>query len=296
MTSRDLPTAVVLHLGAHKTASTHLQQSIYAANRSGSVKFLGPRKLRDPGQTLPDRFGFPLDPAKSAALPAPPAGVLSGLANGAARLVFSDENFAGKLQTGWGRIPTPLYFTAPARIGALTQAIAGAGGPPLDLCLGIRDPAGYLTSSYSQILHGRRVVKPEKFRAKNPFGIVDWVDYIARLRAVSHVGSVTVWRYEDYATLFPQICMTLLGTDRVTPAAGRAQQRLSAKAMEAILLAKSLEFGNVVAEAAATYPVSGGFAPYALYDPADHLASAALYAAQWAALITMDGITTLQAQ
>ena len=294
MTSRRMPTQVVLHLGAHKTATTHLQQSIAAAGRRATYAFLGPRSLRDKGQTLPERFGFPQGPGKKAPARKNVSDVLADLSGGAPRLVLSEENFAGPLQVGWGRIPVPLYNAAPARVAALAAVIKDSGGPLLDLCLGIRDPASYLTSCYSQILHGRRVVRPDKFRDKNILEIVDWVDYVARLRAVPGVGTLSIWRFEDYPVLFPQICGVLVGDDQIAPLEGRSQQRLSVRAMEAILLAKSLDVPNVVAGAAAAYPVSDTSPAFELYDDAARARSARLYAAQCDRLNACAGVTLLR--
>lgn len=293
MTSSDLPQTVVLHLGAHKTASTHLQRSIGAAGPHDDLAFVGPPMLRGPGESLPERFGFPLDPVNGQGAALSVRDVLRGMAQGRKRLVLSDENFAGKLKTGWGRIPTPLYFTAAARVETLAARIVAAGGPPLDLCLGIRAPAGYLNSAYSQILHGKRVIDPDKFREKNPLTAIDWAQYVAALRAVPNVRSLTVWRQEDHAALFDQICKALLGRKGVKPLQERLQSRLSTQAVEAVLLAKSLNAGNVVATAAEEFPVSELYPAHDLYTAQDHAASTALYTAQWGSIAALPGVTAL---
>lgn len=295
MTLPDLPQTVVLHLGAHKTASTHLQRSIGAAGPHTDLAFVGPPMLRGPGESLPERFGFPLDPENGSASALSVRDVLRGLAQGRPRLVLSDENFAGKLKTGWGRIPTPLYFTAAQRIAALAERITHAGGPAIDLCLGLRDPAGYLNSAYSQILHGKSIVDPESFRAKNPLTVVDWATYLSGLRAVPHVRSITVWRQEDYAPLFDQICVAMLGRSDVKPLQDRLQQRLSVQAVEAVLLAKALNAGNIVADAAEEFPVSDLYPAYDLFNAKDQMTSDALYKAQWDTIAALDGVTALGA-
>ncbi len=290
-----LPKTIVLHLGAHKTASTHLQRSLAGA-KPDDVALFGPPQLRDSGDSLAERFGFPLDPTTGAVSLMSGREVLIEMAGGAHRLVLSDENFAGRIQTGWGKIPTPLYFTASKRIAALSQAVIAAGGPKVDLCLAIRDPAGYLTSCYSQILHGGRVVQPAKFMAKNALEAIDWVDYVRRLRAIPNISSVTVWRYEDYATIFGQICKAVVGTTAVPPLETRAQVRLSRAALDAVLIAKANKSENNVAAAAAIFPVSETSPPFTLYDDASQAASDTMYAAQWHQLVRMDGVTCLQAR
>ena len=294
MTTDTLPKTVVLHLGAHKTASTHLQHAIIAAKPFDDVAFFGPRLLRDKGQTIPERFGFPLDPEDAVVAPQSPAQMLRDMAGGAARLVISEESFAGKLQRGWGRIPTPLYFTAPARVATFAQIVAEAGGPAIDLCLGVRNPTDYLGSAYSQILRGNRIVLPEKYRAKNAIADIDWADYVARLRAVKGVGKITVWAYENYTGVFGQICKALIGRTDIPFPDARVQPRLSTKAVDAILIGKSFGGPDLIQRAAEALPIGPDNPAYDLYDPAEHAASRALYQDQCAAIATMPDVTFLQ--
>jgi hypothetical protein len=294
MTSQTLPSTIVLHLGAHKTASTHLQQAIMAAMPLDGVTFAGPRILRRPGQSLQERFGFPFDPTDAQVSDLSPADALADLADGADRLVLSEETFAGKLQRGWGRIPTPLYFTAPGRVTQFAHIIAKAGGPKIDLCLGLRNPTDYLGSAYSQILNGNRAILPEKYREKNPFSVVDWTDYVMRLRACPGVGRLTVWRYEEYADVFPEICTAMVGTPDIAPLPDRIQPRLSEKAVDAILIAKRWTGPEFVQQAAEALPIGPDNPPYDLYDAPTHAASGAFYAGQCATIAAMPDVTFLQ--
>ena len=294
MTSLALPSKVVLHLGAHKTASTHLQHAIIAAKPIEDVAFFGPRLLRGAGQSIPERFGFPLDPDDSVVSELSPAAMLAEMADGAGRLVISEETFAGKLQRGWGRIPTPLYYTAPARIETFAKIITGAGGPAVDLCLGIRNPSDYLGSAYSQILHGNRIVLPEKYRAKNAIADIGWEDYIGRLRAVPGVGRLTVWAYEDYAPLFPEICEAMVGVSDIPFSETRVQPRLSLKAVDAILLGKSFSGPELIQQAAEQLPIGPDNPPFDLYGAEEHAQSQSIYQAQCAAIAAMPGVTFLQ--
>ena len=285
----SLPKTIVLHIGAHKTASTHLQRSLAAADLP-DVAFHGPQDLRQPGRSLKERFRL----ARGARV-AETRATLAEMAAGAARLVLSEENFAGPLQSGWGRIPMPLYPQAADRVSALCATVARAGGPKVDLCLAIRDPALFLTSAYSQVLKGKRVVQPEKFIAKNPVAGVDWVDYVQRLRAVPGLGRLTVWRQEDYGVIFPQVCNAMVGAAPVQPFGERSQQRLSQAALDAILLAKSQGLPNVVDAAALAHPVAVETPAFHLFDAATRVRSAELYAAQCTALEATSGVTVLRA-
>ena len=294
MTSDGLPNTLVLHVGAHKTASTHLQHTLSAAKPIPNTAFWPPRLLRGPGESVPERFGFPLDPETAIVSDKSPKEMLIKMADGADRLVISEETFAGRLQRGWGRIPTPLYFTATGRIASFAQIVAEAGGPAIDLCLGIRNPTDYLASAYSQILNGNRVVLPEKYRERNDIADIDWTDYVQRLRAVPGVGRLTVWRHEDYADLFPQICVEMVGTDDIPVLAGRVQQRLSSKAVDAILLSKSWSGPEMIHQAANALPIGPDNSPYDLYDTETHAQSQAFYRTQCRAIAAMPNVTFLQ--
>jgi len=109
------------------------------------------------------------------------------------------------------------------------------------------------------------------------------------------VRSVTVWRQEEYASLFDQICAAMLGRSDVKPLQDRLQQRLSVQAVEAVLLAKSLNAGNIVADAAEEFPVSDLHRAYDLFDAKDHMTSDALYRAQWDTIAALNGVTALGA-
>lgn len=294
MISRSIPSTLVLHLGAHKTASTHLQHSIMAALPLDGVTFAGPQILRGRGKSLPERFGFPLDPDDAQVSELSPHDALVELADGADRLVLSEETFAGKMQRGWGRIPTPLYFTAPQRVAKFAHIISEGGGPPIGLCLSMRNPTDYLGSAYSQILNGNRIILPEKYRDKNPFTVVDWADYCSRLRATPGVRSLTVWRYEDYADLFSQICIAVVGTAQITPLPDRIQPRLSEQAVDAILVAKHLTGPEFIHKAAQALPIGPDNPPYDLYDTQTHARSWAFYAEQCAAIAAMSDVNFLQ--
>lgn len=285
---------ITLHLGAHKTASTHLQRSIGAADLPDAVRFVGPQGLRGKGRSLPERFGFPLDPKRQPPSPVDPARALAQLAQGAARLVLSEESFAGKLQTGWGRIPNPLYHAAPDRVARLVKALQSAGVAHIDLCLAIRDPATFLTSAYSQVLHGRRMIAADKFRAKNPFELIDWHDYVTRLRGVPGISSLTIWRYEDHAAVFDKITQALVG-QAVAPLPEVVQPRMSQAAMDAAMLAKEFGVGGVARDAALALPITPQNPAFTLYDSYAQLRSDAFYAAQCAAIAAERGVTFLHA-
>jgi len=286
----DLPSEIALHIGAHKTATTHLQRSLVATQIAG-VTCIGPRCLRGRGESLPERFGFPLDPNKGGAAPRSPADELAAMAQGARRLVISEENFAGKLHFGSGRLPRPIYPSARQRLDAFSQALQGTGAQ-LSLFLAVRDPVDYLTSVYGQILQSGQLFQPADFVRKNPVTCVDWAEYVWRLLAVAGVGRVFVWRFEDYSALFSKITQSLVG-EVVPPVQDRPQARISQRALQALLDIGALIDDVPLKEAAAEFPVCQTNPPFEIYTCADHAQSSRQYRAQWDAIKTLPGVTAL---
>jgi len=287
-----MPSSIALHMGAHKTATTHLQRSLADADLPG-VSVIGPPMLRERGQTLPERFGFPLDERHAEKDPVNVSAVLRDLAGGSERLVLSDENFAGKLQTGWGRLPLPIYPTASKRLALFCEAVQAGDGPPPDLFLCIRNPTDFLTSAYSQVLHGGRRVRPAAFVAKNNPDQIDWVGYIEALKSVGEIRSFTVWRYEDYPQVFRQVTQLLTGHSGVISHEGRIQKGLSQEALDLLMRTKDAGVPLSAAEAAKVHPRHDNEPALTLYDAAVRARSVAAYADQWAVIRQMNGVTAL---
>jgi len=289
MTS-EIPSKIVLHVGAHKTASTHLQKSIEAALPLDGVTFAGPQKLRGAGNSIPELFGVPFDPRAAQVSELSPRDALIALADGADRLVLSEENFAGRIP----RKGRTLYFTGPKRVARFAAIIRDAGGPPIDLCLGMRNPTDYLASVFSQTSKGKREMPVETFLKQNVYTNINWADYVGRLRACNGIGTVTVWRQEDYADCFAQICEAMVGTSGFPPLEGRINVRLSEQAVDTIAMTRGLTDADFRREVARTLPVTADNPPYDPYDAQAHAASQDFYAEQCAAIAAMPDVTFLQ--
>ncbi len=290
------PQSVALHIGAHKTATTHLQRSFLdsaAALAAAGVQFHGPASFRGDNQTLTRRFGITPRPSESAQPMA--ADALSGLSRGAAHLILSEENFPATLGNRWGNVGMPLYADAPRRVRILAKRIAPAS---LDVFLAIRHPTTFLNSAYGQVLLAGRYVKPERFHEKNPLVGVDWADLVERLRATPGLRRLTVWRYEDYQTVFPQIAEAMAGPaagPRVSPVETRVHQRLSALAVSK--LAESVKYNQPrpkVAVLQAAFPTGPDFPAFDVFDQASHDIGTDAYAAQIARIDAMADVTRLR--
>ena len=287
---------VILHIGAHKTATTHLQMALQSARPALSaqgVAFYGPTQLRKDGQFLPERLGLPFAKVQSSV---DAKAEWQSMVGDAKRVVLSEENFVGVLNRKGAQLVTPLYSNAVERIAALASVTAPEG---IDVFLSIRAPATFLNSAYSQILMSGGQVRPEIFKAKNPLPTVDWVKYINRLTHIQSLRSLTVWPYEDYAAHFLKIVSLMVGSGpakSVNWESEWAHRSLSARAVAEIMELDQTERSTRKAKLIKSkFPVSESFAQFDVFSGEDHARSGVLYADQIRAIEQMPKVTLLRA-
>lgn len=295
-TNITFPRSIALHIGAHKTATTHLQRSFGAQQQAlidAGVRYYGPESLRRPGKGLGDLFGLDLyqtpQPTRS------PADQLDFMFKDGHRLILSDENFIGVLHDKNGLIRTPLYPLASGRIEALAEAM-DAG--PIEVCIGLRNPASFIRSAYSQALLGGRLITFSEYLSQNPLDQIYWPGLVARVRSTVGVGRVTVWLFEDYKWQFYKACAALMGdlvNMRIVPLPDPVHLGLSEAAVARILSQTGKgDLRDIAADARGTYPVGDDFPAFDPFSPADKAASEAEYAAQIVAIDQIKGVTILR--
>lgn len=289
--------SAVLHIGAHKTATTHLQRSLLSQQQAlidAGIRYYGPANLRRTGKGLGDIFGLnvytkPPEPTRNRADQA------DFMFKDGHRLILSDENFIGALHDKQGNIIAPLYPNTAERIAALASAV-GAG--PMDVCIGLRNPASFLKSAYSQALMGGLPITFSDYLSKNPLDQIYWPGLVARVRSAAGVGRVTVWAFEDYKWRFHDICSALMGdlvNMRIVPIPDHVHRGLSEAAVARVLSRSGADDPrDVAAKARDTYPVSDEYPAFDPFASSDKAASEAEYAAQLAAIDQIDGVTILR--
>lgn len=294
MTSKT-PT-VAFHIGAHKTATTHLQRSLRHAREAlveKGVRYYGPDSFRMPGRTIQSRFGFPFG-SSTAPPKRSPQEELAFLLKDGHRLLLSEENFIGALNHPKGRAVAQRYRSAGSRLASLAQAI----GQELEVFLAVRRPTGFINAAYCQMLLGGQFMPVAAFQQRNAISTVDWLDLVTRLRGTEGVGCLTVWRYEDYGPLFKQITAELAGADAadvVKPVDRVIHPSLSAPAVEEVLRRTADGALEKIGSAARKqFPVEDGHAPFDGFHEDEHTLGDAAYAAQIKAIGQMSGVTLLQ--
>ncbi|MEJ6405147.1 hypothetical protein [Yoonia sp. 2307UL14-13] len=287
---------LTFHIGAHKTATTHLQRSLeHAADDlvDAGVRYYGPDYFRLPGRTINRLFSLKPRFAKENRRSA--ADQLALMRKGANRLLFSEENYAGALNVSRPGQVIDRYPDAGARIEKL---VAATGLPGIDLCLAIRHPATFLNSAYGQHLLGGRVVSSADYLAAHPLEGVDWSDLVVQLSAVRTVRRITVWRYEDYRPLFRDICTALVGAaaaDFITPFGRRSHAGLSFDAVTAVHAAYDGRNGDGLAgRYRAKYPIGDAHPAFDHFDAATHDRVTLAYADQCAQIASLPKVRFLR--
>lgn len=256
------PRRVVLHLGAHKTASTHFSEVIYrnlSLARAAGVKV--PRKgpLREHVthvlSGLKDGKPVPQDNARAA----------QGLAAGAEALLLMDENILGTPRNLFSA--DGMYPRAARRTGRAARLFDGA---QVEIMLALRNPATFIAASWSESL------RSDNFRPFRTYleGVrvedISWFHIVRDMREAAPGARFTVWRFEDYRALQGRLVAIALGHDPDSPPefeqietpvrVGLSQRALEAVSLRARLTGSALPEAEVE-EIMARYPKGAAYPP-----------------------------------
>jgi hypothetical protein len=283
---------IIIHAGAHKTASTHLQNRVLE-NENLVVKsgcsYLGPEKIRDQFGTLWRALGRSDTPDEQKRK-------LAALAAGQPRLVISEENIIGgfkDLMNGPNR--AILYPKAVERLARLAQLVAPN---PLHIAMAVREPSSYYVSVYNQLLLSGRFQTWERFSKGLDPTAVKWSDILRPIAEIPGVAAVSIWRYEDYHRLLPQILNTLLGQPRPDiplHMEKRMHEGLSERAVQACCTWHAAGYdGRLGAVAREDFPVSDAYPKFSPWPEALMRESRAAYGRDIEALGRAGNITVLE--
>jgi len=189
----------------------------------------------------------------------------------------------------------PIYPAGAARIEELVSKLAPV---ETQLFLALRNPASFITSTYSQALFAKVYVGPRTFRANNNWRLVDWAEYVARLRSIPGVSKIFVWRHEDYEAAQRLVLRRLLRWSvgrKIKQSSGRVHQGMSVEAVRQTLeLAQSGQTGALASDARKAFPVSDTHKRFQLYAPSTLMEATQIYEEQIARIGQIDGVTLLR--
>ncbi len=236
----DLPPVAEwrLHIGAHKTATTHVQMTL-AAQRAAlaaqGVDFL-PLELVRPLHFPPSggRFDWRRR-IGGAVMRRHLEDWVRPARGGPPRLAITEENILGNTIE---LLRWPFY---PRAVERLRRLRALTETKPVRLFLSIRSPDALLPSAYAQTLRTRHV--PGGFEAIRERALRDppsWRDLVARIEAALPRATLRIWTLEDYRENRERILSAYAGaavdasTAIAPPLRTRSPSRAAIAALEAL--------------------------------------------------------------
>ncbi len=211
----------MLHIGAHRTGSTMVAQSLAAtieAHPDCGVALWGPRHLRAIGgfqatASMLDRHVEPINRSAAAALEM----VASKLARdakslreqGIRRLIISEENFVGSMRQNF--MNGTFYGDVSRKLAAYDSLLPIS---PMWIALGVRDYGTVWTSAFHYMPQmGRKQPDPDVARDTLMSNKRGWPEVAAAARAVWPQSEIMMWRQEQLASQAAEICAQLTGLD-----------------------------------------------------------------------------------
>jgi hypothetical protein len=204
-----------IHIGAHKTATTHVQE-ILALMRdrlvADGIDFIPNHEVRKSGLAKAlnrRRLGFRVPVVRERMVKGIMADHLDPLRRGPTTMVLCEEKLLGGSQHIFS---VPCYPTA-ARMVSLLDALRT--GADVTVFLSIRNFADQLPSAYVQEL---KFLPPlgggfDALRARVVANPPHWSDLVGRIRQAAPDLPLRIWRQEDYRDHACEILSILCGTE-----------------------------------------------------------------------------------
>lgn len=213
-----------LHVGAHKTATTHLQSRLTEARPRlwpRRIACICPQQTRAGQVQLSTLTQFPGRFPKIEASWRKRLDLIE--AQGVTRCVISEENFTGEIHRHLlvGR-DGAAYPQAVARLEALLHIL---GRKPDQIFLGVREPASFITSAFGMWMRAGQGVLIDHFLGGADPCQIRWADLGRRLRALPGRPELTVWRFEDYPRIRNSVIEAMVGAE-AAPLVGTSPRKL----------------------------------------------------------------------
>lgn len=226
---------IILHLGAHKTASTYLQKRMGRSQgrlRRHKISFHGPKSLR-PRVNLALGDGKGMSRAETHLrrrdcinrLIAEEDGI------GTQRLVLSEEQFLGPLRDMVQGCD--FYQDAADHLAPLAAALEDR---PIKIMLSVRGYASFLASVYGQVVRGWRFLPfDQKTRSHLLNQARGWPEVVEQvIDLFPSASQIVLWRYEDFGVVEDQVLTHMAGpaADLLRPLPERPFAALSQAAVD----------------------------------------------------------------
>lgn len=226
---------IVLHLGAHKTATTYLQVLLernVVALEQHNIGLAHPKTLR-PMFAVAPRRNFPSERAHriSSRTWALNQVIDTAVDLQRRRLVISEEQLIGSLRalmSGRG-----LYRDVQKELRAVTGALQDH---PVRVMMCIRSYDSFFVSAYGQVLNGWKYLPFDaRLRERLIQDNRGWPEIIADIMQALPKGStLNLWRFEDFPVLRNKILAAMIGGDAAESLQGYMAQPVPGPSAAAI--------------------------------------------------------------
>ncbi|NOX41000.1 MAG: hypothetical protein GXP05_10925 [Alphaproteobacteria bacterium] len=204
LAARGKELGVTLHLGAHKTATSHFRKLLLK-----NAPLLEAHQL-----ALPDALTIRREITKQLPMLAPDQtlnaeqnGIAHRLAAGRARVHILDENISPARIFQERR----MYPRAAMRVGRALHLLPDC---QMRLFLAIRNPVSFVVSAYLETVRNTGFLSFETYLDQTPLAEIRWARMVNEIRAVAGDVPIFVWQYEDYLELIPQLVALTLGLEQ----------------------------------------------------------------------------------
>lgn len=270
---------VRIHLGAHKTATTHFQRTLTRHRtvlRNHGIDFVAPWELRTGIRQHPRQSWLPGGRVRAY------RAALAPLLTEAPVIAISEENLLGSVLDALSPKPYPKLERF---AGTMAKAVAGV---PVQPFIAIRSFDRFWASCYVEALRLGNVPLPLETLVGLQQRTPSWIPVCQRIRRIWPDRPLNIWRYEDYDVR--TAAREFLGRDTgPLPGVARAARRASPSCEGVRLALAAAGDKEAVAAIFAAHPASRG-EPFAPFGSTETSALREAYARDLEALAADPGI------
>lgn len=254
-----------LYLGAHKTATTHLQ-GILLANRdtllTENVTISAPQDVRK--RWLPEFFNY--NKNRKHTVDKNLINRLTSIAPATGLWILTEENIIGVSNDFKNR--AGIYPATGTRLKSLVSLFGNAN---IKLFFSVRSYASFYRSAYSEVVRNRGYLPFDEFYDATRYKNNSWIDTVRMFQEAIPQDHITLWKFEDFRLLVPHLIHLISGghnaealLTRYSPKTTRPS--LSQKTIDILSdlspVLRRDESLHLVERINAAYPVGNGCEPY----------------------------------
>lgn len=215
---------IALHLGAHKTATTYMQDGLELSRgvlRQSGIGYVPLTELRP---SITERLGFGRPGLQTA------VNRLLDEYRGCNRLIISDENIIGGLK------PSPKLGFYPKHRKRLAKLLGKLGRHDFEIYFATRSYDEFISAMYCEYIRHRAFVEVETYLRNFEYGAFRWSKIVETFVTLVGAENVYLWRYEDFAAAQDEIFAALIDApaDMVQRPTGRVRESLSMAAVQTL--------------------------------------------------------------